>query len=284
MVRNLFHVLHLALRTNRLGVLGLFLIISIVVVAVFAPKIAPYSPSKLDVTQRLQPPSLKHLFGTDTGGRDIFSRIIYGSRISLAESMVVIMIALSIGTLVGSTAGFFGGWLDELLMRFTDVFLAFPGMILAMAVNAALGPGIKSAVLAVSITWWPSYARMIRGQVMATRNNIYVDAARALGASNWRMLAKHILPNCISPIIVQLTLDAGAVLLTIAGLSFIGLGAQPPTPEWGAMVNEGKNYIMSQWWCPTFPGLAICLLVIGFNTVGDLVRDIMDPRLRRSKT
>ena len=281
MISKLFRVLCLGFRTNRLGILGLFLIMSIVVVAIFAPLIAPYSPTKRDQTQRLLPPSLNHLFGTDVAGRDIFSRVVYGARISLQESLIVIIIAVFIGMLIGCISGFFGGLLDEVVMRLTDIFLAFPGMILAMAVNAALGPGIGSAIIAVSITWWPSYARMVRGQVMSAKNEVYVEAARALGSPTWRILIKHILPNCIAPIIVQATLDAGAVLLTISGLSYIGLGAQPPTPEWGAMVNEGKSYILSQWWWPTFPGLAICWLVVGFNLVGDLVRDILDPQLRR---
>jgi len=281
MISKLFRVLCLGFRTNRLGILGLFLIMSIVVVAIFAPLIAPYSPTKRDQTQRLLPPSLNHLFGTDVAGRDIFSRVVYGARISLQASLIVIIIAVFIGMLIGCISGFFGGLLDEVVMRLTDIFLAFPGMILAMAVNAALGPGIGSAIIAVSITWWPSYARMVRGQVMSAKNEVYVEAARALGSPTWRILIKHILPNCIAPIIVQATLDAGAVLLTISGLSYIGLGAQPPTPEWGAMVNEGKSYILSQWWWPTFPGLAICWLVVGFNLVGDLVRDILDPQLRR---
>jgi len=281
LIKRVLPVMRIVCRRNRLGLLGMFIIIGIALVAVLAPQIAPYSPTQFQATERLKPPSLEHLFGTDVNGRDIFSRVVYGSRISLEASMVVVTIALIIGMVIGGSAGYLGGWIDEVLMRVTDIFLAFPGLVLAMAVNAALGPGIRSAMLAVSFIWWPSYARMIRGQIISVKYNEYVEAARALGLSNFRILVKHILPNCIAPIIVQVTLDAGAVLLTIAGLSFIGLGAQPPTPEWGTMVNEGREYLLTQWWWSTFPGLAITIVVISFNMVGDLLRDITDPRLRR---
>jgi peptide/nickel transport system permease protein len=249
-------------------------------VAVFAPQIATHDPAQPNSLDRLQPPGVHHLFGTDTLGRDIFSRVVYGSRISLRVVAVVLAIALTIGTAAGAAAGFSRGLVDEIVMRVTDVFLAFPSLILALAINAALGPGLKSAMFAVAITWWPGYARMIRGQVLATKNNLYVEAARSIGASSWRVVVRHILPSTIGPTMVQLTLDAGFVVLTTAGLSFVGLGAQPPTPEWGFMVNEGRSSILSQWWWPTFPGLAICLLVVGFNLVGDFLRDLLDPRMR----
>jgi peptide/nickel transport system permease protein len=247
--------------------------------AVFAPQIATHDPIQLNVDERLQPPSAQHLFGTDAGGRDLFSRVVYGSRISLQVVAIVLAIAVSVGFLIGTTAGYFGGLLDEALMRITDVFLAFPSLVLSMAVNAGLGPGITSAMLAVGFTWWPGYARMIRGQVLSVKNNQYVEASRSLGAGNLRILVQHILPNCIGPTIVQITLDAGYVVLTVAGLSFIGLGAQPPTPEWGALVSEGYPNLLTQWWWSTFPGIAICLLVVGFNLVGDFLRDFLDPRL-----
>lgn len=267
-------------RRNPLGALGLFLLVSMVLVAVFAPQIATHDPTQFNTAERMQPPSAEHLFGTDVTGRDIFSRVVYGSRISLRVAVIVLAIAVTIGAALGAAAGYSGGLVDEILMRVTDVFLAFPSMILAMAVNAGLGAGIGSAMLAVGLAWWPGYARTIRGQVIAAKNNPYVDAARSLGASHWRVLVRHVLPNCISPTIIQVTLDAGYVVLTTAGLSFIGLGAQPPTPEWGYLVSEGHTHILTQWWWSTFPGLAICLLVVGFNLVGDFLRDLLDPRLR----
>lgn len=269
-----------ASRRNPLGVLGFFLLLGMATMAIFAPQIATHGPTEANIRERLQPPSSEHPFGTDTLGRDIFSRVVYGSRISLRVAAIVLAIAVTIGAVFGATAGYLGGMVDEILMRVTDIFLAFPPLILALAVNAGLGPGIESAMFAVSFTWWPGYARMIRGQVMATKHNLYVEAARSIGASTWRVIVRHILPNSISPTIVELTLDAGYVVLTTAGLSFVGLGAQPPTPEWGFMVSEGRKFILSQWWWPTFPGLAICLLVVGFNLLGDFLRDLLDPRLR----
>jgi peptide/nickel transport system permease protein len=276
----MFRQLTNASRRNPLGVLGLFLVLSIVLMAIFAPSIATHGPTEANIRERLQPPSAQHYFGTDTLGRDIFSRVVYGSRISLRVAVMVLAIALGVGATLGAIAGYLGGLADEVVMRVTDIFLAFPPLILALAVNAGLGPGIESAMLAVSFTWWPGYARMIRGQVMFAKHNLYVEAARSTGASSWRVVTRHVLPNCINPTIVQLTLDAGYVVLTTAGLSFVGLGAQPPTPEWGFMVSEGRKFILSQWWWPTFPGLAICLLVVGFNLVGDFLRDLFDPRLR----
>jgi peptide/nickel transport system permease protein len=270
----------LSFRRNPLGWLGLFLLIIILMGAVFAPLIATQDPLQLNVNERLQPPSAQHLFGTDASGRDIYSRVLYGARISLRVVVIVIVIALSIGGSIGVLAGYFGGLIDESLMRITDVFLAFPSLVLAMAVNAALGPGITSAVLAVGLTWWPGYARMIRGQVLCVKNTLYVEASRSLGAGNIRILFRHILPNCIGPTIVQISLDAGYIVLTFAGLSFIGLGVQPPTPEWGALVSEGSSHLLTQWWWATFPGLAICLLVVGFNLVGDYLRDLLDPRFQ----
>jgi peptide/nickel transport system permease protein len=267
-------------RRNPLGALGLGLILAILLVAIFVPQLATHDPDQLNREARLLPPSAEHWFGTDASGRDVYSRVVYGSRISLRVAFVVLVIATTIGSLLGAAAGYFGGLVDEILMRITDVFLAFPALILAMAVNAALGPGIESAMLAVVFTWWPAYARLIRSQVLSQKSNPYVEAAHCIGATRWRVLFRHILPNCTSPIIVQVTLDAGYVVLTVAGLSFIGLGAQPPSHEWGFMVSEGANHILTQWWWSTFPGLAICVLVVGFNLVGDLLRDALDPRLR----
>ncbi|MDA1372807.1 MAG: ABC transporter permease [Proteobacteria bacterium] len=269
-------------RHNPLGALGLGIILAIVLVAVFAPQLATYDPDKLNREARLLPPSAENWFGTDASGRDVYSRVVYGSRISLQVAVVVMLIATTVGSLLGAVAGFFGGLVDEILMRITDVFLAFPALILAMAVNAALGPGIGSAMLAVGFTWWPVYARLVRSQVMSVRSHPYVEAAICIGATRRRVLFRHILPNCAGPIIVQMTLDAGYVVLTVAGLSFVGLGAQPPSHEWGFMVSQGANHILTQWWWSTFPGLAICVLVVGLNLVGDFLRDGLDPRLSRT--
>ena len=270
----------IAFRRNPLGALGLFLTVSMLLMAVFAPQIATHDPYKVNVPDRLQPPSAKHLFGTDAAGRDLFSRVVYGSRVSLRVGITVIAIAATIGVTLGATAGYFGGLIDEILMRISDLFLAFPALVLALAVNAAMGPGINSAILAISLTWWSGHARLIRGQVMAAKNMLYVEAARSIGAGTLRVLVRHILPSCINATIVQLTLDVGFVVLAAAGLSFVGLGAQPPTAEWGLEVSAGRKALIRAWWWPTFPGLFISLTVIGFNMLGDFLRDLLDPRLR----
>jgi len=269
------------IRKNRLALFGFFIVGLLVFMAVFAPLIAPYSPTKMSLRDRLSPPSASHLFGTDDAGRDILSRVIYGSRITLRICLVVVGLTLGIGTLLGVLSGYIGGWIDEMIMRLTDVFLAFPALILAMAIAAALGPSLENAIIAMVVIWWPRYARVARGQVLAIREIDYVTSARALGASSSRIMLYHILPNCTSPIVVQATLDLGEVVLTAATLSFIGFGAQPPVPEWGAMISVGRNFIRDYWWYPTFPGLAILLTVMGFNLLGDAVRDVLDPRLRR---
>jgi len=261
--------------------LGATIVLALVAVAIFAPWIAPYSPTRINLRERLQPPSGKHLFGTDDAGRDILSRVIYGSRVTLRICVLVVGLTLVIGTLLGLVSGFFGGWVDELVMRVSDVFLAFPALILAMAIAAALGPSLENAIVAMVAIWWPRYARVTRGQVLSIREIDFVAAARAAGASSSRIMLRHILPNCISPVVVQATLDLGEVVLTAATLSFIGFGAQPPTPEWGAMVSVGRNFLRDYWWYTTFPGLAILITVMGFNLLGDAVRDILDPRLRR---
>jgi len=269
------------IRKNRLALFGFFIVGLLVFMAVFAPLIAPYSPTKMSLRDRLSPPGVSHLFGTDDAGRDILSRVIYGSRITLRICLLVVGLTLGIGTLLGVLSGYIGGWIDEMIMRLTDVFLAFPALILAMAIAAALGPSLENAIIAMVVIWWPRYARVARGQVLAIREIDYVTSARALGASSFRIMLYHILPNCTSPIVVQATLDLGEVVLTAATLSFIGFGAQPPVPEWGAMISVGRNFIRDYWWYPTFPGLAILLTVMGFNLLGDAVRDVLDPRLRR---
>lgn len=269
-----------SLQRSPLAVLGLVIIGFLVVLAIFAPSLAPYSPTKMSLSERLSPPSSTHIFGTDDVGRDILSRVIYGSRISLRICTLVVGLTIGIGTILGIISGYWGGWIDELIMRISDVFLAFPALILAMAIAAALGPSLENVIIAMVAIWWPRYARVTRGQVLVLREIDYIVAAKAVGVHESRIIMRHILPNCVSPVLIQATLDLGEVLLTAATLSFIGFGAQPPTPEWGAMISLGRNYLRDNWWYATFPGLAILVTVIGFNLLGDAARDILDPRLR----
>lgn len=260
---------------------GAIIVLGLIMTAIFAPYIAPHDPIEQKLEKRLDPPSLEHPFGVDQLGRDIFSRVIYGTRITLTIAIIITAIGGSIGTFLGVVAGFLGGKVDEVLMRMTDMFLAFPSLILALAFAAALGPSLNNMIIAISIANWPIYSRLARGQALSAKREDYIEAAKAIGASKWRITFLHILPVCISPIIVQLTLHMGTVILTAAGLGFIGLGAQPPTPEWGVMISDGRPYIMNQWWASAFPGLAIMIVVLGFNLLGDGIRDILDPRLRR---
>jgi peptide/nickel transport system permease protein len=249
-------------------------------VAVVAPIIAPYHPLAQDMSMRLSPPDRLHWLGTDALGRDVLSRVLFGSRISLPVGVVAVALAISLGTGIGSVAGHVGGVTDELLMRLTDLMLAFPTVILAMVITAALGPGIRNAVLAIMIAWWPSYARVMRGIVLGVRESEYVEAARGLGASSPRVLFRHILPNSISSIVIMGMMDLGSVMLTFASLSFLGLGPPPEVPEWGLMVAGGRSYL-NQWWIGAFPGLAIFSLVVPFNLIGDSVRDWLDPKFRK---
>ena len=269
------------LRTNPVSLVGLALAVALIVVAIAAPVIVPYDPIDLNPRDRLLPPSAANWFGTDDGGRDICSRVIFGTRYSLLAAAVVLSLAVVLGTSVGLVAGFAGGKTDEALMRLTDMFLAFPALVLAMGISAALGPSLVNSMIAIAVVWWPWYARLVRGQTLRLRQEQFVDAARASGASDAQMIVRHILPNCWTPIIVQVTLDIGYAILTTASLSFIGLGAQPPTPEWGAMVNSGKAYILDQWWMATFPGLAIFLAVMAFNLLGDGLQEALSPVLRQ---
>jgi peptide/nickel transport system permease protein len=269
------------LRGNPVSLFGLVLVIGLIAVAVAAPLIAPYDPIALDPRNRLLPPSAANWFGTDDGGRDIFSRVVFGTRYSLLAAVVVLALAVTVGTTVGLVAGFAGGKVDEALMRLTDMFLAFPALVLAMGISAALGASLVNSMIAIAVVWWPWYARLVRGQTLRLRHEQFVDAARASGAGDAHMILRHILPNCWTPIIVQVTLDVGYAILTTASLSFIGLGAQPPTPEWGAMVATGKDYILDQWWMATFPGLAIFLAVMAFNLLGDGLQEALSPILRR---
>jgi peptide/nickel transport system permease protein len=267
-----------ALLHNPMAMIGLAIIVIWAVVAISAPLIAKHGPLDQEVANRLQTPSSAHLFGTDELGRDIFSRVIYGARISLPIGLIVIAFAMSAGSLIGASAGFIGGNYDLLIMRLADITLAFPSIVLALAIASVLGPSLTNAVIAMILVWWPEYSRLMRGQVLSVKNNDYVTAATVIGASKSRILFQHILPNTYAPILVKASLDAGSAILTIAALSFIGLGAVPPTPEWGAMISVGR-YKFYNWWLTTFPGLAILSVVLGFNFFGDGVRDAFDPRM-----
>lgn len=264
---------------NRLAVAGLGIILLLLFVAAFADVLSPYSPVIGDLRgSRLMPASAEHWLGTDDQGRDILSRIIHGSRLTLYVVILVAIIAAPIGLLVGTVAGYAGGWLDAVLMRITDIFLAFPKLILALAFVAALGPGIENAVLAIAITSWPPYARIARAETLTVRNSDYIAAVRLMGASPLRIVIRHIMPLCISSLIVRVTLDMAGIILTAAGLGFLGLGAQPPLPEWGAMIASGRRFILDQWWVAAAPGVAILIVSLGFNLLGDGLRDALDPR------
>ena len=269
------------LRNNALAVVGALLVLALLLTAVFAPFLTSYDPVKLSMAQRLRPPSGEHLFGTDEFGRDLFSRVAYGAQITLQVVATVIAIATAVGVTLGAVGAYRGGVWDELVMRLSDVFMAFPDLVLAMALAAALGANLRSAILAVSIVWWPTYARLIRGQVLSLKHMAYVEAAHALGVSEAGIIFRHILPNTLSPLLVRITTDAGYAILYTASLGFIGLGAQEPTPEWGRMVAAGRFYLLDQWWYATLPGLAIFLAVLGFTWVGDALRDLLDPRMKR---
>ncbi|MCZ8187247.1 MAG: ABC transporter permease [Beijerinckiaceae bacterium] len=266
----------LALRKNPLALIGLIIVVTLLLVAAFAPLIAPYDPLAQNLSQRLLPPSATHWFGTDALGRDIFSRIVHGARITLAIVVLVVISVGPVGLLIGTVAGYFGGWVDTVLMRVTDVFLAFPRLVLALAFVAVLGPGIENAVIAIACTAWPPYARVARAETLVIRNADYIAAVRLQGAGHGRIILGHVVPMCLSSVIVRTTLDMAGIILTAAGLGFLGLGAQPPLPEWGAMIATGREFIFDQWWVAAFPGLAICLVALGFNLLGDGLRDVLD--------
>ncbi len=268
------------LRRNRLAMLGLGIVMLLIVMAIFANVIAPYDPLKGgDLrTERLLPPSWEHLMGTDDQARDIFSRIVHGSRVTLMVVALVAIIATPIGLAVGTTAGYFGGWVDTVLMRITDIFLAFPRLILALAFVAALGPGIENAIIAIAITSWPPYARLARAETLTIRDADYIAAIRLQGARSPRIIMGHVVPLCLSSVIVRVTLDMAGIILTAAGLGFLGLGAQPPQPEWGAMIAAGRRFMIDFWWVATMPGIAIFAVSLGFNLLGDGLRDVLDPK------
>ncbi len=263
---------------NRMAVIGLVIIVVLVLVAVFAPVIAPVPPAQQNLRARLQPPSAEHWFGTDEYGRSVFSRVVYGARVSLLTGTIPVLAAGLIGTLLGLLAGYYRGWLDNVLMRIMDVLLAFPSILLALAIVGALGPGLTNAVIAVAIVSIPEYARIVRSVVLGTREEEYVQAASAVGVRTPRKLFMHILPSALGPLSVQASLGVGFAILSLAGLSFLGLGIQPPAADWGEMLNRGRRFLPDSDWLLVFPGLAISLTVLGFNLLGDGIRDALDPR------
>jgi peptide/nickel transport system permease protein len=280
--RDLFRGLHLIFK-NPLTTLGMGILFILMVAALFAPYLAPYPDQGRGLSnlrQRLEPPGADHLLGTDNLGRDILSRIIFGARISLQASVAVILFVVIIGVPLGLVAGYFGGKIDDLIMRFADMILAFPSYLLAIAIVASLGPSLLNALIAITVPWWPWYTRLMRSQVISLKELQFVESARAIGVSHWRIMFRHILPNCLSPIIVQATLDMGYIILAIASLGFLGLGTQPPTADWGVMVSNGREFFMTQWWISTFSGAAIFLTVLAFNLVGDGIREALDPKIR----
>lgn len=268
-----------------LAVASLVIILLFIFGAIFAPWLTPYPEQgrgEPNVLEKFQPPSPQHPLGTDNLGRDVLARILFGGRTSLSIGFLVVIIAVAIGTPLGALAGYFGGWLDEAIMRLTDIFLAFPSLLLAIAIAAALGPSFTNAMIAVALTWWPWYTRLVRAQTLSLRERSFVEAARGIGVREGTVILRHILPNVMTPVLVQATMDIGSAILTGAAMSFIGLGAQPPTPDWGQMVNLGRIYFINHPWLATFPGLAIFLVSLSFNLLGDSIRDIADPRTRRA--
>jgi peptide/nickel transport system permease protein len=267
-------------KRNRLALGGLFVILFTFLIAGFAPIISPHDPGKTDVSLKLKPPSSQHYLGTDQLGRDVFSRMLYGSRVSLSVGFVAVAISILIGILVGALAGYYGGWVDSLLMRFVDVMLCFPSFFLILTVVALLGPSLFKVMVVIGITSWMGTSRFVRAEFLTLRERDFVQAARALGVKDRRIIFRHILPNALAPVFVTATLDVATAILVEAGLSFLGFGVQPPAPSWGNILTEGRTYIFDAWWLTVFPGLAILLTVLSFNLLGEGLRDALDPRLR----
>jgi len=266
------------LRGNPLTLLGAIIVTGLAFIAIIGPVLTPYDPAAQNLSLRLQPPSRGHPLGTDQFGRDMLTRLIYGARFSLGIALAVTVIRVVVGTAVGLIAGYAGGWTDEVLMRIVDIQLAFPGLVLALVVAGILGPSLRNVLIALAVVGWATYARVVRGSVLSVKEREYVDAARLAGTPRRRLFGRHLLPNIINPVIVIATLNLGTVVLSTAGLSFIGLGAQPPTPEWGTMLAGGREYLRQAWWIVNAPGIAIALTVLGFNLLGDGLRDLLDPR------
>lgn len=282
-IRNFRESLYL-LAKNKLSLIALIILFILIIIAIFAPHIVPYPQDLLDethITEKFLAPSAAHLMGTDELGRDVFSRVLYATRVSLLTAIVAVFVALLIGVPLGAIAGSVGGKVDNVIMRITDVFLSFPPLLLAIALVALLGSSLTNAILAIAISWWPWYTRLVRGQAVSVKERKFVQAAETIGTPKSKIIFKHILPNCISPIIVQASMDLGGVIMTIASLSFLGLGAQQPTPEWGLMISSGRSYFPDKWWCCIFPGVAIFITVLCFNLLGDAIREILDPKTRK---
>ena len=271
------------LARNKLSLLAFAIIILLVLSAIFAPVIVPYPEDvySTHIEQKLEAPSSEHIMGTDELGRDVFSRLVYGARVSISTALVAVGVALVIGIPLGAIAGTFGGWVDNVIMRITDVFLSFPPLLLAIALVTLLGPGLTNAIIAIVVSWWPWYTRLVRGQAISIKERKFVQAAETIGTSKAKIIFSHIVPNCISPVIVQASMDIGGVIMTVASLSFLGLGAQQPQPEWGLMISVGRASFPDKWWCCIFPGIAIFLTVLSFNLLGDAIREILDPKTRK---
>ncbi|MBX3085700.1 MAG: ABC transporter permease [Anaerolineae bacterium] len=271
-------------RQSPLSVVGLIMVSFIVIVALLGPALVPFPQDATGTTRmkdRMLGPNDVYLMGTDDVGRDVFSRTVIATQTSLVIGVVVLVIAILIGLPLGAISGYFGGWIDEIIMRVTDVFLTVPALLLAMAMAAALGAGMTNAMLAIALVWWPGYTRLVRGQVLALREQDFIEAGRALGANRWHILWKHVIPNVLSAVIIKASLDMGFAILVTAGLGYIGVGVQAPTPEWGVMISEGRGFLREAWWISVFPGIGMFITVLGFNLLGDGLRDIFDPKQRR---
>ena len=275
-------------RRDRLAMIALFVMVLIAVFAILAPFVTPYAEQgrgDTNIAEKLLPPSLDHPFGTDSLGRDVLARVLFGARTALIAGLCIQLIAVVFGTVLGATAGYLGGWVDDAIMRVTDVFLAFPPLLLAMTVAVVLEPSLRNSIIAISLTWWPWYARIARAQAVTVRERDYVKAARGIGVGRPTIVRRHILPNILTPITVQATLDLGAAILTVTALSFVGLGVPPPTPDWGEMISAGRIYVQTgHWWVPTFPGLALFVTIMAFNLLGDAVHVATNPQTRRMST
>lgn len=271
------------LKRNKMALLGLVIIVIIVLLAIFADQIANYDQVviKQNLRMRLKPPSAQHWLGTDEFGRDIFARLVHGARVSLKVGILAVGIAIAIGGFLGAVAGYYGGKLDNIIMRIMDIFLAVPSILLAIAIVSALGPNLLNLMIAVSISSVPRYARIVRASVLSIRDQEFIEAARAIGANDARIICRHIIPNSLAPVIVQGTLGVAGAILSTAGLSFIGLGIQPPAPEWGSMLSGGRQYLRYAWWVTTFPGISIMITILSLNLLGDGLRDALDPRLKQ---
>ncbi|MCU5774192.1 ABC transporter permease [Erwiniaceae bacterium BAC15a-03b] len=272
--------LWLGLRENPLAMSGLLVILAVLLLSLLAPLLTPYTPGTQDLTNRLAAPSLQHWLGTDELGRDVWTRIIFGGRTTLGMVIAVVLLTAPLGLLIGCIAGYVGGWLDKTLMRLTDIFLAFPRLILALAFVAALKPGVESAVLAIALTAWPPYARLARAETLQFRNSDFIAASRITGASPLRIILRHVMPLCVPSLIVRVTLDMSSIIITAASLGFLGMGAQPPSPEWGTMIATARRFLFSEWWVPLMPCIAIFLTSLAFNFLGDGLRDVLDPKER----